>query len=183
MRLTLTDMIVLQCWHIFENIYAGNEIWPLRVYKSGGISLEFIFEGWRITNWGDNQISFGIIHCLKAIYKTCVLLPVGLSIWTFLLRSDIKVLPSSNWPIHNIKQNLPFSSTSSYPFLPLSNPKFDTFLIPPSHLFRISKNQAEPAGMKNFQNSRHIREGISNPVTLEAEWAGMTAELTLFIYS
>ena len=54
-------------------------------------------------------------------------------------------------------------------------------LIPPSHLFRISKNQAEPAGMKNFQNSRHIREGISNPVTLEVEWAGMTAEWTLFI--
>ena len=40
----------------------------------------------------------------------------------------------------------------------------------PSHLFRISRNQAEPAGMKNFQNLRHIREGISNPVTLEAEW-------------
>ena len=36
-------------------------------------------------------------------------------------------------------------------------------LIPPSHLFGISRNQAEPAGMKNFQNSRHIREGISNP--------------------
>ena len=53
----------------------------------------------------------------------------------------------------------------------------------PSHLFRISKNQAEPAGMKNFQNSRHIRKGISNPVTLEAEWAGMTAEWKLFIYS
>ena len=30
--------------------------------------------------------------------------------------------------------------------------------------------------MKNFQNSRHIREGISNPVTLEAERAGMTAD-------
>ena len=51
-----------------------------------------------------------------------------------------------------------------------------TSLIPPSHLFQISRNQAEPAGMKNFQNSRHIREGISNPITLEAEWAGMTAE-------
>ena len=50
-------------------------------------------------------------------------------------------------------------------------------LIPPSHLFRISKNQAEDqTGMKNFQNSRHVREGISNPVTLEAEWK-------LFIYS
>ena len=56
-------------------------------------------------------------------------------------------------------------------------------VIPPSHLFRISKNQAEPAEMKNFQNSRHIREGISNPVTpLEAEWAGMTAEWKWFIY-
>ena len=55
-------------------------------------------------------------------------------------------------------------------------------LIPPSHLFRISRNQAEPAGMKNFQNSRHIREGISNPVTLEAEWAGMTAEWKFFIH-
>ena len=53
----------------------------------------------------------------------------------------------------------------------------------PSHLFRISRNQAEPAGMKNFQNSRHIREGISNPVTLEAERAGMTAEWKLLIYS
>ena len=48
-----------------------------------------------------------------------------------------------------------------------------SFLIPPSHLFRISRNQAEPAGMKNFKHSRHIREGILNPVTLEAEWAGM----------
>ena len=56
-------------------------------------------------------------------------------------------------------------------------------VIPPSHLFRISKNQAEPAGMKNFQNSRHIWEGITNPVTLEAEWAGMTAEWKLFMYS
>ena len=36
-------------------------------------------------------------------------------------------------------------------------------LIPPSHLLGISRNQAEPAGMKNFQNLRHIREGISNP--------------------
>ena len=35
-------------------------------------------------------------------------------------------------------------------------------VIPPSHLFGISRNQAEPARMKNFQNSRHIREGISN---------------------
>ena len=34
-------------------------------------------------------------------------------------------------------------------------------IIPPSHfLFGISRNQAEPAGMKNFQNSR---QGISNP--------------------
>ena len=49
-------------------------------------------------------------------------------------------------------------------------------VVPPSHLLGISKNQAEPAGMKNCQNSRPIREGISNPVTLEAEWAGMTAE-------
>ena len=33
-----------------------------------------------------------------------------------------------------------------------------------SHLlFGIIRNQAEPAGMKNFQNSSHIREGISNP--------------------
>ena len=50
----------------------------------------------------------------------------------------------------------------------LNNPKLllaHKSLIPPSHLFRISKNQAEPAGMKNFQNLRHIREGISNPVT------------------
>ena len=61
--------------------------------------------------------------------------------------------------------------------------KFSTAFIPPSHLFRISRNQAEPAGMKNFQNSCHIREGISNPVTLEAEWTGMTAEWKLFIYS
>ena len=36
-------------------------------------------------------------------------------------------------------------------------------VIPPSHLFGISRNQAEPAGKKIFQNSRHIREGISNP--------------------
>ena len=36
-------------------------------------------------------------------------------------------------------------------------------VIPPSHIFGISRNQAEPAGMNNFQNSRHIREGISNP--------------------
>ena len=35
--------------------------------------------------------------------------------------------------------------------------------------------------MKNVQNSRHIRQGISNPVTLEAEWAGMTAEWKFFI--
>ena len=34
---------------------------------------------------------------------------------------------------------------------------------PPSHLFGLSKNQAEPAGMKNFHNSRHIREGNWNP--------------------
>ena len=34
--------------------------------------------------------------------------------------------------------------------------------IPPSHLFGISRNRAEPAGMKNFQNSCHIREGIWN---------------------
>ena len=34
---------------------------------------------------------------------------------------------------------------------------------PPSHLFGIIRNQAEPAGMKNCQNSCHIREGISNP--------------------
>ena len=36
----------------------------------------------------------------------------------------------------------------------------------------IKQNQPE---WRIFQNSRHIREGIANPVTLEAEWAGMTA--------
>ena len=33
----------------------------------------------------------------------------------------------------------------------------------PVTLIGISRNQEEPAGMKNFQNSSHIREGISNP--------------------
>ena len=42
-------------------------------------------------------------------------------------------------------------------------------------------NQAEPAGMKNFQNSRHIREGISNPVTLQIDWAGLTVDWS-FMY-
>ena len=37
-------------------------------------------------------------------------------------------------------------------------------LILPSYLLGISRNQAEPAGMKNFQNSRHIwGRRISNP--------------------
>ena len=36
-------------------------------------------------------------------------------------------------------------------------------LIPPSHLFGISRNQEEPAGMRNFQNLCYIREGSLNP--------------------
>ena len=33
-------------------------------------------------------------------------------------------------------------------------------VIPPSHLFRISRNQVEPARMEEFSNSRLIREGF-----------------------
>ena len=48
-------------------------------------------------------------------------------------------------------------------YLRSSKQKHHLHVIPPSHLFGIGRNRAEPAGMKNIQNSRHIREGISEP--------------------
>ena len=42
-------------------------------------------------------------------------------------------------------------------------------IIPLSHLFGISRNQAEPAGMKNFIRATFGRE-FQPLVTLEAEW-------------
>ena len=44
-----------------------------------------------------------------------------------------------------------------------------TLSYTPSPLFGISRIQAEPAGFKNFQNSRHIPEEFQTIVTLEAD--------------
>ena len=90
------------------------------------------------------------IMCTFHIISSVVCIHIARRIW---LQPSIEVCPRN---VLGISQ--PDSYSEHYAILCLKTPS--------QLLFGISRNQgkqAELAGMKNSPNSRHIREGISNP--------------------
>ena len=86
MRLTLTEMTVimlavwdLKCWKWNMTIESVQFRWNF---------LEFIFEGWRITKWAHNPISFGIIRCLHIYIYTYRLNYRGIFFFSNALKVD-----------------------------------------------------------------------------------------------